>query len=116
LRAELQVPPSRETRLLLEAIHAHAGARRAGVEGLPPPLPPVLERQERSRLLGREDPLGWLHGQWSEARGGSGRLAVIAGDPGIGKTRLVTELGRAAHAAGAAVLVGHCQEEVLISY
>jgi predicted ATPase len=41
---------------------------------------------------------------------------VIAGDPGIGKTRLASELARAAHSEGAAVLLGRCHEEVLISY
>ena len=42
--------------------------------------------------------------------------AVIAGEPGIGKTRLASELARAAHQEGAAVLLGRCHEEVLISY
>ena len=55
-------------------------------------------------------PSGPMHGD------GSGRLAVIAGDPGIGKTRLASELARAAHAEGAAVLLGRCHEELLISY
>ena len=41
---------------------------------------------------------------------------MIAGDPGIGKTRLASELARAAHAEGAAVLLGRCHEELLISY
>jgi tetratricopeptide (TPR) repeat protein len=75
-----------------------------------------LQRRERSPFVGREDSLGWLRAQWSDARGGSGRLAVIAGDPGIGKTRLATELARAAHQEGAAVLLGRCHEELLMSY
>ena len=41
---------------------------------------------------------------------------MIAGEPGIGKTRLASELARAAHQEGAAVLLGRCHEEVLISY
>jgi predicted ATPase len=75
-----------------------------------------LARRERSPFVGREDSLGWLRDQWSEARRGSGRLAVIAGDPGIGKTRLASELARAAHEEGAAVLLGRCHEELLMSY
>ena len=47
-----------------------------------PPLPAALQRRERSPFVGREDSLGWLRAQWSDARGGSGRFAVIAGEPG----------------------------------
>jgi DNA-binding SARP family transcriptional activator/tetratricopeptide (TPR) repeat protein len=116
LRSELQVPPSRETRRLLETIHEHEGVLASAAPETPPALPPGLARRERSPFVGREDSLGWLRAQWSEALGGSGRLGLIAGDPGIGKTRLAAELARAAHEEGAAVLLGRCQEEALISY
>jgi DNA-binding SARP family transcriptional activator/tetratricopeptide (TPR) repeat protein len=116
LRAELQVAPSRETRRLLEAIHPHAGAPAPVTAETRPPLPAALQRRERSPFVGREDSLGWLQAQWSDARGGSGRLGVIAGEAGIGKTRLASELTRAAHQEGAAVFLGRCHEEVLISY
>jgi DNA-binding SARP family transcriptional activator len=115
LRTELHVPPSRETRRLLEAIHARAGSpASAATETLP--LPPALARRQRSPFVGREDSLGWLRDQWSEAQRASGRLGAIAGDPGIGKTRLASELARAAHEEGAAVLLGRCHEELLMSY
>ena len=116
LRAELQVPPSRETRRLLEAIHTHEGSPAWAATETLPPLPPALARRERNPFIGRQDSLGWLRAQWSEAREGSGRLGVIAGDPGIGKTRLANELARAAHEEGAAVLLGRCDEELLMSY
>jgi DNA-binding SARP family transcriptional activator/tetratricopeptide (TPR) repeat protein len=116
LRTELHVPPSRETRRLLEAMHAHGGVPVSAAAEAAPPLPPALTRRERSPFVGRWDALGWLRAQWSDARGGAGRLALIAGDPGIGKTRLASELARAAHSEGAAVLLGRCQEEVLVSY
>ena len=116
LRSELQMPPSRETRRLLEAMNASERAPASAAAETRPPLPPGLTRQERSPFVGRWDALGWLRAQWSDARGGAGRLAVIAGDPGIGKTRLASELARAAHSEGAAVLLGRCHEEVLISY
>jgi predicted ATPase/DNA-binding SARP family transcriptional activator len=111
LRAELRVAPSPGTRRLLDAIHAPARAT-----AVPPPLPPALSRREHTPFVGRDAPIDWLRAQWSEARRGSGRLAVIAGEPGIGKTRLASEFGRAAAQEGAAVLLGRCQEEVLISY
>jgi DNA-binding SARP family transcriptional activator/tetratricopeptide (TPR) repeat protein len=112
LRAELRVAPSRGTRRLLEAME-----RDVVVPPSPrPPLPPPLARRERSPFVGRENAVAWLRAQWSEAQGGSGRLAIIAGQPGIGKTRLASELARAAHDEGAVVLLGRCHEELLISY
>jgi class 3 adenylate cyclase len=36
----------------------------------------------------------------------------VLGEPGIGKTRLATEIATVAHAAGAAVLFGRCDEEI----
>jgi DNA-binding SARP family transcriptional activator/tetratricopeptide (TPR) repeat protein len=116
LRTALQVAPSRETRRLLEIIRAHDDPPAAITTEAPPRLPPSLARRERSPFVGREGPLDWLAAEWSEAQRGAGRLALIAGDPGIGKTRLASELARAAHHEGALVLLGRCHEEVLISY
>jgi hypothetical protein len=42
------------------------------------------------------------------ARGGSGGAIIVAGPPGIGKTRLVTELATVAQADGIAVHWGRC--------
>jgi AAA ATPase-like protein len=116
LRTELRVPPSIETRRLLDAIHSGRAVSAPVDAATPPPFPPALARRERSPFVGRQDSVGWLRAQWSEAHTGSGRLAVIGGEPGIGKTRLASELARVCHGEGAAVLLGRCQEEVLISY
>ena len=116
LRAELHVPPSRDTRRLLEAIDVHGEAPVSMAADTLPPLAPALARRERSPFVGREDALGWLRARWSEAQAGSTGLAVITGDPGIGKTRLASEFCRAAREQGAAVLLGRCYEEALISY
>src|SRR3954447_15702127 len=72
LRAQLHVAPSRKTRRLLEAIHAQGGAPGSVAAEKRPRLPPELQRRERSPFVGREDSLGWLRAQWSDARGGSG--------------------------------------------
>jgi len=61
-------------------------------------------------LLGREAELGRLREALDAARGGSGRLAILTGEPGIGKTSLAEALARAAAAAGAAVVWGRCWE------
>jgi predicted ATPase len=39
-------------------------------------------------------------------------VVLVAGEPGIGKTRLATETALAAHAEGAIVLLGTCDEDV----
>ena len=42
---------------------------------------------------------------------GRGRLALLAGEPGIGNTRTAQELGLEAEARGAQVIWGRCYEE-----
>jgi hypothetical protein len=44
------------------------------------------------------------------ALGGQGRLVLVAGEPGIGKTRLLQEFAAAARRVGALVLFGRCLE------
>ncbi len=46
----------------------------------------------------------------------SARWCSLAGEPGIGKTRLATEAARAAHAEGGTVLFGGCDEDVGLPY
>jgi class 3 adenylate cyclase/tetratricopeptide (TPR) repeat protein len=41
---------------------------------------------------------------------GHGKLALVAGEPGVGKSRLVAEIGEVARARGMRVLAGHCVE------
>ena len=60
------------------------------------------------RLVGRERELGDLTTALERAEGGSGGAFIVAGAPGIGKTRLATELAAAARAAGVGVHWGRC--------
>ena len=53
---------------------------------------------------------------WQEARDGRRRVAMLVGEPGIGKTRLAAEFCRNAHAHEAVVLLGRCYEESLAPY
>jgi hypothetical protein len=47
----------------------------------------------------------------------SGRQAAfVTGEPGIGKTRLVSEFGQEAHAAGTLVLAGRCDDGLNLPY
>lgn len=63
------------------------------------PLPMVGRERERASLV---DAL-------ETARGGQGRIVAIAGEAGIGKSRLVAELLRAADARGVDTFTGACQ-------
>ena len=60
------------------------------------------------RLVGRERELLELTGALERAKGGWGGAVIVAGPPGIGKTRLVTELTTKAYADGVAVRWGRC--------
>jgi class 3 adenylate cyclase len=42
-------------------------------------------------LVGREDELVLLTRRWQQAQGGAGKVVLIAGEPGFGKSRLVRE-------------------------
>jgi tetratricopeptide (TPR) repeat protein len=57
-------------------------------------------------IFGRATELAALTAAWTAARDGRGRVVLVTGEAGIGKTRLVTELARRADNAGARVAVG----------
>jgi DNA-binding CsgD family transcriptional regulator/tetratricopeptide (TPR) repeat protein len=61
-------------------------------------------------FVGRDTELRLLVTQLEQAAMGSGRLALLAGDAGIGKTRLAEELARLAHSRHTAVTWSRCYE------
>jgi class 3 adenylate cyclase/tetratricopeptide (TPR) repeat protein len=65
---------------------------------------------EGSVFVGREAELATLGTALAEAQGGRGRLLLLVGEPGIGKTRLAEELVREAAGHGWRVLWGRCWE------
>ena len=97
---QIGVEPGPELRRLHEAIlRQDAALERPATEPLA--LPPELDTS--TPLIGREDVLRELRDQWRAARDGSGRLVLIAGARGIGKTRLAAELAAEVHRDGGAV-------------
>jgi class 3 adenylate cyclase/DNA-binding SARP family transcriptional activator len=67
-------------------------------------------RTTRTPLVGRDAELSELRAALREAVSGSGRLVMLAGEPGIGKTRLTEELAAEALRSRALVFVGRCLE------
>ncbi|MYS57085.1 AAA family ATPase, partial [Streptomyces sp. SID6013] len=61
-----------------------------------------------SPLVGREDELARLTGVLDRVRAGEARAVLVAGDAGVGKTRILDEVAGRAAAAGTTVLTGHC--------
>ncbi|MGH3337972.1 MAG: ATP-binding protein, partial [Propionibacteriaceae bacterium] len=76
--------------------HTSAAARTSTV---PAPLAPLVDRNAERAML---------HQLIGAALGGHGRLALVAGEPGVGKSRLAAEIGDEAQARGMRMLIGHC--------
>ncbi|HEX5287253.1 MAG TPA: AAA family ATPase, partial [Streptosporangiaceae bacterium] len=118
LRAELGVQPGPALRAAL------AEARGPGAAPSPAGPATVLTSLGSSRasgsfgysgasgfsgsrpLYGRAAELRTLMAAWAAARAGHGRVVLITGEAGIGKTRLTAELARRAENAGARTAVG----------
>ncbi|HKY76193.1 MAG TPA: AAA family ATPase [Acidimicrobiia bacterium] len=79
------------------------------------PLPPLLSGVGRI-FVGRDDLLAQLVRLRKETVVGGCRAALLGGEPGIGKTRLATALAEAAHADGAIVLAGRCDEDLGVPF
>ena len=94
LREDLGVPPGPLLRAALAEVRGPAGASFAAGPATARPM------------FGRAAELRTLMAAWSAARAGHGRVVLITGEAGIGKTRLVAELARRADNAGARTAVG----------
>ena len=63
---------------LYRIVRASGGGRRRGARAL-------------TLLVGRTEELELLQRRWERARSGAGQLALIVGEPGLGKSRLIEE-------------------------
>ncbi|MEV0668989.1 BTAD domain-containing putative transcriptional regulator [Mycobacterium sp. NPDC050441] len=79
-----------------------------------PDLPAVLAGP--GPFVGRSHELAQLSASWQVALDGGARAALIAGEPGVGKTRLAGEWSRLAYAQGAVVLYGRSDEDLGAPY
>ena len=60
--------------------------------------------------VGRVSELDQLRGGLADAQAGRGRLFLLTGEAGIGKTRLADELANGATGQGVRILWGRCWE------
>lgn len=91
--------------------------------GPPAPAEPPLERPTLPAVLGGRGPfvgrgheLERLALGWQTALAGGTNAMLIAGEPGVGKTRLAGEWSRQAYDQGALVIYGRCDEDLGAPY
>ncbi len=81
------------------------------------PLPVRLGRRPAGIIVGRDTELEVVAESAKRVTEGEGReVLLVSGEAGLGKTTLVAEGARAAFAAGACVLAGHCEEDLASPY
>ncbi|QRY54769.1 AAA family ATPase [Mycolicibacterium septicum] len=79
-----------------------------------PPMPAVLSGP--GPFVGRARELAELLAAWHQTVLAGTRAVLIAGEPGVGKTRLAGEWGRQAYEQGAVVLYGRSDEDLGAPY
>lgn len=81
------------------------------------PLPPELAPSTGSTaFIGRAAEAARLTKALDRTRGGTRQHVMIAGEPGIGKTRLAAEIARLAHSQGMLVVHGRSDEESVVPF
>jgi DNA-binding SARP family transcriptional activator/tetratricopeptide (TPR) repeat protein len=103
LRHELKIAPSEETWRLAEMIRTRQLSQTPEAR---PAAKSARHHARRGRLVGRGKELAMLEAAWRSARSGAGGVAIVHGEPGIGKTRLVAELADIARSDGALTAIG----------
>lgn len=129
LQDVLGVAPSEETQTLYRLLSQGRPPQETvssgldGRETIPAELPvhktskfALLRRLTGSRLIGRDYEFAELREFWKRAQGGEGHLLLIAGEAGVGKTRLVRELIREVERQGGSVLQGTYYAEMDVPY
>jgi DNA-binding SARP family transcriptional activator len=84
--------------------------------GVRAPLPSRLQPYGPSVFVDRRHERDALAHALAQAAASGRRAAFVTGEPGIGKTRLVSEVASEAHAAGTLVLAGRCDEGLDLPY
>jgi DNA-binding SARP family transcriptional activator len=105
---ELGIEPGERLRELERAVLAQDPALHLAAEE--PAAAESAVDTARGAFVGRDPELAALVAGLDDVLAGRGRLFLLGGEPGIGKSRLAEELVARAHARGARTLVGRCWE------
>src|SRR5204863_4936029 len=92
-----------------------AGGRTASAHSSPAAAGEGADPVYRRTFVGREQELRQLQSAFDSALSGQGSLAMVVGEPGIGKTSLCEQLATYVAVRGGRALVGHCYEEGSLS-
>ncbi len=118
LEKELGVAPLEETTQLYRIIEEGERPEPFEMHAVPEEQPPEVAPEDRgsaSLLVGRDEELRILSEVYEES--GEGRLAILEGEAGIGKTRLAEEFMDIARRRGAVTLAARCYpEEASLAY
>jgi DNA-binding SARP family transcriptional activator len=112
LVTRLRTGPSQETQHLADALREGAAA------ATPTAFPVRLLRADRAAFVGRTTELSRIEAAWRRvtAGGGAAQVVLLAGEAGIGKSRITARFAAEASASGATVLYGACEEQSLVPY
>src|SRR5215218_8632096 len=117
LAEELGVGPSPELEAAyLELLHAEPADGTLALVAVPAVGPPPAPGPSPGAFVGRSAELRRLTAAWADTRAGRRRTILVAGEAGIGKTRLATELASQAERDGAVVLAGRCDQHLGVPY
>ena len=109
---ELGIEPGRALQDLERAIlRQDLGLELQRIPQTPATEPPAAHLGvDAGAFVGREPELEQLNRALGGTRSGSGRLLMLAGEPGIGKTRTAAEFAAHARSRGIGVFWGRCYE------
>jgi DNA-binding SARP family transcriptional activator len=116
LEDELGVEPGPVARRLRDRLRGQLAPAPDLPQAAPLPVPAMLARVEQRPFVGRGEALRALRRRWRRALEGDGGMLLVAGEPGIGKTRLAARFAAEVHGEGAAVLYGRTDEESVVPY
>jgi len=106
LREEFSAEPAAETVAVRDAIRAEAPLPAEPSQVFERQLSDPARRGWKLPLVGRAAELDRLRAAWSRAARGSGSVAFLSGEAGIGKSRLAAELVGLVRDQGGQALVG----------
>ncbi len=122
LARELGVEPDSQTKKLhddLLRLDSAGVAPTPASSRRPPPVDALLRSgpaPTRHRpLIGRDAEMTRIHHALDDAWGGTGKLSLLSGDAGVGKTRILEDVATHAQRRGGRILRGRCfeSEEIL---